>query len=157
MYTKNRCQIAWNWTRLSLQWRHYGRDSVSNHRRPYCLLNRLFRRRSKNTSKLCVTGLCEGTGVRRKCVHLMTSSWLIHTNPLGPVTYVINQRGNHRSNRNPVITGPIKPSSRAMSFYHPSNVRKGNTVICLFSLWFAYYFPCFPSIIDLDDIFCLLW
>ena len=26
----------------------------------YCLLNRLFRRRSKKTSKLCVTGLCVG-------------------------------------------------------------------------------------------------
>ena len=33
---------------------------MSNHRRPDCLLNRLFRRRSKKTSKLCATGLCEG-------------------------------------------------------------------------------------------------
>ena len=36
------------------------RDSVSNHGRLYCLLNRLFRRRSKKTSKLRVTGLCGG-------------------------------------------------------------------------------------------------
>ena len=28
----------------SLQWRHNGRDSVSNHQHHYCLLNRLFRR-----------------------------------------------------------------------------------------------------------------
>ena len=117
MYIKNRCQKAWSWTRLSLQWRHYGSDSVSNHRRPYCLLNRLFRRRSKNTSKLRVTGFCEGTGDRRKCVHLFTSSWFNHTNPSGPVTYVIYERGNHRSNQNPVITGPVKPSARAMPFY----------------------------------------
>ena len=44
----------------SLQWRHNEHDGVSNHRRLECLLNRLFRRRSKKTSKLCVTGLCEG-------------------------------------------------------------------------------------------------
>ena len=43
-----------------LQWRHNERDGVSNHRRHDCLLNRLFRRRSKETSKLRVTGLCEG-------------------------------------------------------------------------------------------------
>ena len=35
----------------SLQWRHYERDGVSNHRRLDCLPNRLFRRRSKKTSK----------------------------------------------------------------------------------------------------------
>ena len=44
----------------SLQWRHNGNDSVSNHRPYDCLLNRLFRRRSKKTSKLRVTGLCAG-------------------------------------------------------------------------------------------------
>ena len=33
---------------------------VSNHLRIDCLLNRLFRRRSKKTSKLLLTGLCEG-------------------------------------------------------------------------------------------------
>ena len=49
-----------------LQWRHSGRDSVSNHQPHDCLLNHLLRRRSKKTSKLRVTGLCErnspGTG-----------------------------------------------------------------------------------------------
>ena len=44
----------------TLQWRHNGRDSVSNHQPHDCLLNRLFRRRSKKTSKLRVTGLCDG-------------------------------------------------------------------------------------------------
>ena len=50
----------------ALQWRHNGHNSVSNHQPHECLLNRLFRRRSKNTSKLRVTGLCAenspGTG-----------------------------------------------------------------------------------------------
>ena len=43
-----------------LRWRHNGRDSVSNHQPYDCLLNRLFRRRSKKTSKLRVTGPCVG-------------------------------------------------------------------------------------------------
>ena len=43
-----------------LQWRHNERNDISNHRRLHCLLNRLFRRRSKKTSKLRVTGLCAG-------------------------------------------------------------------------------------------------
>ena len=42
----------------TLQWRHDERDGVSNHRCLDCLLNRLFRCRSKKTSKLCVPGLC---------------------------------------------------------------------------------------------------
>ena len=45
---------------ISLRWRHNDRDGVSNHRPRDCLLNHLFRRRSKKTSKLCVTGLCAG-------------------------------------------------------------------------------------------------
>ena len=71
----------------TLKWRHNGRDSVSNHLPHDYLLNRLFRRRSKKTSKLRVTGfLCgEFTGDRwipringqwcGKCFHLITSSW----------------------------------------------------------------------------------
>ena len=44
----------------SLKWRHNERYGVSNHRRLDCLLNRLFRRRSKKTSNLRVTGLYGG-------------------------------------------------------------------------------------------------
>ena len=46
--------------RISLQWRHNERDGVSTHQPHHCLLNRLFRSRSKKTSKLHVTGLCAG-------------------------------------------------------------------------------------------------
>ena len=45
---------------LTLQWRHYKHDGVSNHQPLDCLLNLLFRRRSNKTSKLRVTGLYEG-------------------------------------------------------------------------------------------------
>ena len=46
---------------VALPWRHNGLDSFSNHQPHHCLLNRLFGRRSKKTSKLRVTGLCVGT------------------------------------------------------------------------------------------------
>ena len=46
------------WTNRALRWRHNGRDGVSSHQPHVCLLNCLFRRRSKKTSKLRVTGLC---------------------------------------------------------------------------------------------------
>ena len=88
---------------FSLRWRHNEHDGVSNHQHHGCLLNRLFRRRSKKTTKLRVTGLCVGNSpgpvnsphkgpvtrkmfpfddvimrtkgqLRGKCFHLMTSS-----------------------------------------------------------------------------------
>ena len=45
---------------ITLQWRHNGRYSISNHQPRDCLHNRLFRHRSKKTSKLRVAGLCAG-------------------------------------------------------------------------------------------------
>ena len=48
------------WWPVSLQWRHNERDGVSNHQLHDCLIKRLFRHRSKKTSKLRVTGLCVG-------------------------------------------------------------------------------------------------
>ena len=44
----------------ALRWCHNDHSGVSNHQPHGCLLNRLFRRRSKKTSKLRVTGLCAG-------------------------------------------------------------------------------------------------
>ena len=45
---------------MTLQWRHNGPVSVSNHQHHDWLLNRLFRRRPKKISTLLVTGLCAG-------------------------------------------------------------------------------------------------
>ena len=47
----------------TLQWRHNGRDCVSNHQPRDFLPKRLFRRRSNKTSKLRVTGLCAGNSL----------------------------------------------------------------------------------------------
>ena len=48
---------------LLLPWRGNERDCVSDHQPFDCLLNCLFRHRSNNTSKLRVTGLCEGNSL----------------------------------------------------------------------------------------------
>ena len=42
----------------TVQWRHNECDGVSNHQPRHCLLNRLFMRRSKKTSKLRHWRLC---------------------------------------------------------------------------------------------------
>ena len=79
--------FSWQWClNIALHWRHNEHDGVSNHQSHDCLPNRLFRRRSKKTSKLRVTGFCRGIHqwpvtsphkgpVTGKCVHLMTSPW----------------------------------------------------------------------------------
>ena len=48
---------------VPFQWRHNGRDGDSNHQPRDYLLNRLSRRRSKKTSKLHVSILCEGNSL----------------------------------------------------------------------------------------------
>ena len=50
----------YQWLNFTLRWRHNGSDGVSNHQPHDCLLNILFRRKSKKTSKLRVTGLWTG-------------------------------------------------------------------------------------------------
>ena len=83
-----RCILIFRWCLVTLHWRHNDHDGVSNHQPHGCLLSRLFRHRSKKTSKLRVAGLCVGNSpgpvnsrtkgqLRGKCFHLMTSSWII--------------------------------------------------------------------------------
>ena len=54
------CNQKHPWGICTLRWRHNDHAGVSNHRPHGCLLNRLYRRTSKKTSKLRVTGLCAG-------------------------------------------------------------------------------------------------
>ena len=53
-------EITYSFASFTLRWRHNEHDGVSNHQPHDCLLNRLFRRRSKKISKLHVTGHCAG-------------------------------------------------------------------------------------------------
>ena len=59
-WQQRRHWVQYGESSVRLQWRHNGRDGVSNHQPRHCLLNRSYRRRTKKTSKLRVTGLCEG-------------------------------------------------------------------------------------------------
>ena len=73
-----------------LQWCHNDHDGASNHQPHDCLLNRLFRRRSKKTLKLSVTGLCVGNSSVTD-EFLAQFVWGIHRWPMnsshkGPVT-----------------------------------------------------------------------
>ena len=68
------CNAFFHWHR-PLQCRHNERDGVSNHQPDDCLLNLLFRLRSKKTQKLRVT--INGQ-LRGKWFHLMTSSRTAH-------------------------------------------------------------------------------
>ena len=54
------CYLVHHTLLSTLRWRHNDHAGVSNHQPHGCLLNRLFRRKSKKTSKLRVTGLCAG-------------------------------------------------------------------------------------------------
>ena len=94
LQNSNRCHISWGPRHIyTLQWRHNERDGVPNHQPHDYLLYRLFGHRSKTTSKLRVTGLCEGNspvtgecptgrvsnGKAGKYFYLITSSWHLYT------------------------------------------------------------------------------
>ena len=76
---------------MPLHWRHNDRDGVSNHQPHDCLLNCLFSRRSKKTSKLRVTGLCVGWPVNSKKTSKLRVTglcvgWPVNSLHKGPVT-----------------------------------------------------------------------
>ena len=63
-------KLGWcgeNVSSFTFQWRHNDCGDMSNHQPHECLLNRLFRLRSKKTSTLRVTGLGEGNYRWRSC------------------------------------------------------------------------------------------
>ena len=82
----------------TLQWYYNECHGISNHRFLHCLLNRLFRHRSKETSKLRVTGLCEGNPLVTSGFPLQKSSnaenvsiWWRH-HDFGMCYYLTEQR-----------------------------------------------------------------
>ena len=110
-----------------LHWRHNDHDGVSNNQPRGCLLNRLFRRRSKKTSKLRVTGLCVGNSpgpvnsphkgqLRGKGFHLMTSSWLSHSS-MPPTFYDTFFRERGRSWQFPQLYWSQGPHCAAMVLF----------------------------------------
>ena len=84
-------------------WRHNGRNGVSNHQPHDCLHKRLFRRRSKKTSRLRVTGLCAGNspGTGEFPAHMASNAenvsiwWRHHENEWCCISYSIEKRVVH--------------------------------------------------------------
>ena len=135
-----RCHSKWpteshelSW--YSLRWRHNRRDCVSYHQPHGSLLNRLFRRRSKKTSKLRVTGLCAGNSpgpvnsphkwpVTRKMFQFED---VIIRNDL---RYLMNFLGTSNAKSLPQMCMKILCGSVCV-FY---------TVCCKFQLWMLYLY-----------------
>ena len=112
-----------------------------------CLFNRLFRHRSKRTSKLRVTGLCEGNSPGtgkfpsqrasnakiKKCFHLMTSSCVRYKCMCGFKNLFVYMRQLH-------VQVPCLPEHTMKFMMHDYNVRnwslqhddmkeKGNAIV----------------------------
>ena len=101
--------------KFTLQWRHNEHDSVSHHQPHDCLLNRLFWRRSKKTSKLRVTCLCAGNSPGNSEFTaqmasyaetfedvIMRNSWVRKLNPqlkVRPRNWQIRQYGSQNEHR----------------------------------------------------------
>ena len=62
-------------SKKTLQWCHNEHRGVSNHQPHDCLLNHLFRRSSKKTSKLRFIGLCVGNSPMTVC-HMVCLMWV---------------------------------------------------------------------------------
>ena len=90
-------QSQMSWNEYALQWRHNERDSASNHQPHHCLLNRIFRRRSKKTSKVRVTGPCVGnspvTGEFPAQIASNAENVSIWWRHHGNIDYMITSRG----------------------------------------------------------------
>ena len=109
----------------ALQWRHNGRDGVSNHQPHDCLLCGLFGRRSKKTSKFRVAGLCARTSpvtgefpAQRTSNAENGSIWWRH-------------HGNHRSVPIPVNKFCVEWIKSARICWKLATFKKRNNVNCV--------------------------
>ena len=92
------CVMNTLWCFFTLRWRHNDHGGVSNHQPHDCLLNRLFRRRSKKTSKApCHWPLCKefnGTGEfpaqRASYAENVSIWWRHHDTPNNSITSAPN-------------------------------------------------------------------
>ena len=122
IYTINRLYIAVHLK--TLQWHHNGHDGVSNHRPHHCLLNRLFGRRSKKTSKPRVTGLCVGNspGTGEFPAQMASNAenvsiwWRYHSvlhtarQYRTPLSYAVSFGGTIKTNDRGIYTSLTRPS-----------------------------------------------
>ena len=98
------CSLALSHWYTSLQWCHNGHYGIPNQQPHDCLLNRLFRCRSKKTSKLRITGLCAGNSpVTSEFPAQMTSNaenasiWWLHHDQIRHLFHCNTMVDGHRS------------------------------------------------------------
>ena len=131
---------------LTLQWRHYAHDGVSNLKPNHCLLNRLFSHRSKKTSKLRVIGLWEFAGDR----------WIPRTN--GQYRVKCFHRWRHHAACNLVFNITV-PLYFGLSL-HLFSQRKFGNVFWHVSWWLKCLYHCrfftkdIPEM-DFDETLCM--
>ena len=129
--TPNVLVVFWcNWWHISLQWRQNDQDSVSNHQPHGCLLNRLYRRRSKETLKLRVTGLCVGN-----------SPGPVNSPHKGPVTRKMFPFDDVIMMTSPPITLRTKPDDLSCWVANAVPLHSVNQVV----LYFGYAFEILNS------------
>ena len=103
----------------------HGHHGVLIHLQLYCLFNRLFRCTSNKTSKLRVTGLCEGNhrslvDSLTKCFHLTTPSWHTPSYSRDESPNQYNELGGCN-----IIEGVRWPSRGAKSWWRISGASHG--------------------------------
>ena len=114
---------------MSLQWRHNKRDGVPNHVRLDCLLSTLFRCRSKNTSMLRVTGLCEGNppvtdvfpSQRASNREIISIWWRRHVYSLDRLLVRITFYNNGEDHIPDIVVFSSRPSDVSVRLDHMSN------------------------------------
>ena len=112
------------WNHGPLEWCHNERDGIWNHRRLDCLLSRLFRRRSKKTSMLRVTGLCEGKSTIRWRHHATRATVCFHESSdyqrMKPQSsaFMVHVEGNTRVSNGFLPTKASNIESVSMSWRH---------------------------------------
>ena len=108
---------------------HNGNDGVSNHHPHDCLLNRSFRRRSKKTSKLRVTGLCAGNSP------VSPPKWPVTRKmfPFDDVIMIANARIIHLSGVR--VADPVYP---VLSFSQFSSIIKRQVSVWILHSYLTY-------------------
>ena len=138
-----------------LQWRNNDNDSVSNHQPHGCLLNRLFGRRSKKTSKLRVTGLCSGNspGTGEFPAQMASNAenismwWRHHVNSkyslLLPIVVVVFYwpLGSKQISRSIYIHITHTKHGKKLTSAHQSNKEINIASVSVDFVWYMIFFP----------------
>ena len=129
-------------SQISLQWRHNERDCVSNHRRLDSLSKRLFRRRSKKTSKLRFIGLCEGISLvtgefpsqRASNAENVFIWWRYHEQPYECLLNRLSRRRSKKTSKLRV-TGLWEGNSPVTGEFPAQRVSNADNI----SIWWRHY------------------